>query len=82
MFFDINPSLIDYINYYEEDEQGDCHLITDENLIDVYANSADVYLKDGRVCEVSGSFFVSLIKDKFMAYQYEKLLTDKEFLYA
>lgn len=34
MFFNINPSLIDYINYYEEDELGDCHLITDASLID------------------------------------------------
>lgn len=82
MYFNIDPSLIDYINYYEEDLAGDCHLITDASLIDTHANSADVYLKNGKVCEVSGSFFVSLIKDKFMAYQYERLLTDEEFLYA
>lgn len=82
MFFNIDPSLIDYINYYNEDESGDCHLITDASLIDTHANCADIYLKDKRVCEITGSYFVSLIKDKFMAYQYERLLTDKEFLYA
>lgn len=73
MFFDINPKDINYINYYFEDENGDYNLLRNEREIDL-ANACDVYLKDGRVCELNGSFFVSDIRQKFLAYQYEEYM--------
>lgn len=72
--FNFEVSDIKYINYYFEDEFGDCHLLNTEEDISKYANDMDVYLKDGRVFETTSRAFIHEIRSQFIAYQYEQLL--------
>lgn len=72
--YDFEVSDIKYINYYFEDEFGDCHLLNTEEDISLYANDMDVYLKDGRVFETTSRAFIHEIRSQFIAYQYEEMI--------